>query len=371
MEVMMRRAGGTGSITKIKRDLRKPYRVTVTERTFYDEDGKKHEKKKLLGYYETRKEAQEQLDLYNRNKEHINLDFKNIKFCDLWKKWIETKENDPNLKPDTLKGYNWIYSKIADNIKNMAFVNIRFEDLQNMVNKMLKDGYNYDTLRKLRTSISQLSDYAIKCEITNINYCSLLDIGHTRRKGEAVILSDEQIKQVIKVIQTEKNEDTLICAKIIYMLCYNGLRISEFLNLKTSQIDMDKRIITIENAKTEAGDRRVPIHKDLANMYGEIYNNENEYFLINPRTKKKFSYANFRDSFWDRFRTLMDWDEHLTPHNCRKTFASKIKKAGVDATYQKLILGHSGALDLTEKVYTYVADEQLTEAVDKIKIVKL
>lgn len=367
----MRRAGGTGSITKIKRDLRKPYRVTITERTYYDEEGKKHEKKRLLGYYETRKEAQEQLDLYNRNKEHINLDFKNIKFCDLWDKWIETKENDVNLKPDTLKGYKWIYSKFPDNIKNMAFVNIRFDDFQNMINKMMKDGLNYDTLRKARTSLKQLSDYAIKCDIVNVNYADLLNIGKSRRKGETVILTDEQIQQLMKVIKTEENKDTLICAKIILLLCFNGLRISEFLDLKTSQINLDSRIITISEAKTEAGDRRVPIHKDLYNYYCELYDEENEYFLINPRTKKKFSYSNFRDSFWDRFRTLMSWDEDLTPHNCRKTLASKLKKAGVDATYQKLILGHEGALDLTEKVYTYVADEQLIEAMDKIKIVKL
>ena len=41
----MRRAQGTGTIGKSKRQLRKPYFVRITERTWHDENNKKHEKK--------------------------------------------------------------------------------------------------------------------------------------------------------------------------------------------------------------------------------------------------------------------------------------------------------------------------------------
>lgn len=60
-----------------------------------------------------------------------------------------------------------------------------------------------------------------------------------------------------------------------------------------------------------------------------------------------------------------------TPYNTRKTCSSMLKKYGVDATYQKLILGHEGFLDLTERTYTYVDVAQLVEAVNKIPSVDI
>lgn len=153
------------------------------------------------------------------------------------------------------------------------------------------------------------------------------------------------------------------------MLIYNGCRISELLNLKTADVDIDRKMIIIRDAKTAAGDRRIPIHDKLLNLYGEFYNEENEYFLTNPNTGKKYSYENFRDSYFDQLRDLYGWDSCITPHALRKTFSSMLKKAKVDSTYQKLLLGHEGALDLTEKVYTHVDDEQLIEAVNKLTVI--
>lgn len=362
----MRRAQGTGTITKTKRGLRKPYMVRVTERTYYDEVGKKHEKKKLIGYYETKKEAQDALDAYNRNKEHINLDFKNIKFCDLWEKWQKTKESD-NLSKSTQKGYKYAYDKIPDNIRNKIFVNINFDDLQSMMNNLKGEGKKYDTLRKVRNSLSQLYDYAIKCEIVNKNYAKLLDIGHSKRKGETLIFTDEQIKKLWSLLSEQEDESTLLTIKIILMLIYNGCRISEFLDLQIRNMNMDKRYFFIADSKTEAGIRNVPINYKMVNFYNEIIGNRKDgYFLINPRTGKKFTYANFRDSFYDRLIDLLGWDKNLTPHNCRKTCISMLTKKDVRPTYIKLIVGHEGALDLTEKVYTYVDIEELIEAIDKI-----
>ena len=284
----------------------------------------------------------------------------------MWKKWQKTKEN-ANLSENTMKSFKFSYDKITDNIKNKIFVNINFDDLQSMIDKLREEGKQYDTLRKVKGDLSQLYDYAIKCDIINKNYAALLDIGKSRRKGETLILKDE-LKQVQKLLETEQNEDTLITLKIIYMLCFNGCRISEFLDLKTEDIDLKKSMFYIRKAKTDAGVRRVPIHYATYNIYESLYNKENEYFLLNPRTGKKFTYANFRDSYWDRLRSLLNWNEDLTPHNCRKTCASLLKRFDVDSTYQKLIIGHEGALDLTEKVYTHIADEQLIEAINKIDI---
>ena len=151
------------------------------------------------------------------------------------------------------------------------------------------------------------------------------------------------------------------------MLIYNGCRISEFLNLKIEDMNLKDQYFNVTDSKTEAGIRQVPIGDKVINIYESIVNErEKGFFLINPNNKRKFTYANFRDSYWDRMIDLLGWDKKLTPHNCRKTCISKLTKAGVRPTYIKLIVGHEGALDLTEKTYTYVDFEELLKAINEI-----
>ena len=57
--------------------------------------------------------------------------------------------------------------------------------------------------------------------------------------------------------------------------------------------------------------------------------------------------------------------EHL-PHDTRHTTVSMLAKANVNQTIIKRIVGHSGAMDLTEKVYTHFDIQQLVDAINLI-----
>ena len=55
-----------------------------------------------------------------------------------------------------------------------------------------------------------------------------------------------------------------------------------------------------------------------------------------------------------------------TPHCCRHTCISMMVEAGVEPTMIKKIVGHSGAMTLTERVYTHLDIEKLVEAINRI-----
>ena len=59
-------------------------------------------------------------------------------------------------------------------------------------------------------------------------------------------------------------------------------------------------------------------------------------------------------------------DIELTPHCCRHTCVSMLADKEVDPTYIKLIAGHSGAMSLTERVYTHIDIKELLNAINKI-----
>ncbi|MBR7045357.1 MAG: tyrosine-type recombinase/integrase [Lachnospiraceae bacterium] len=57
--------------------------------------------------------------------------------------------------------------------------------------------------------------------------------------------------------------------------------------------------------------------------------------------------------------------KHL-PHDTRHTCISMMTEAHVDQTMIKKIVGHSGAMTLTERVYTHLDVKALLEAINKI-----
>ncbi len=360
----MRNPNGYGSITKVKRkNLRNPWQVRITVKTITDENGKKKQIKKCLGYFATKEEALNALTNYHNN--HNIADFSNIKFIDLWNKWQETKEVQV-LSESRHKGYTSTINAIPEDIKNAKFITLKYQQWQDLIDGFKKDK-GYATIKRIRGDISQLYDYAMKNDIIDKNYARMVELGKSPKRGENKIFTNEEIHEMWKIFYyNQANEEAIFTIKTVLMLIYNGCRISEFLAIKTKDVNLSEQYFEIPEAKTEAGIRKVPIHNCMIKFYESFYDSENEYLLTNPKTKKKYSYANYRDSYFDRLKVKLNWDEDITPHNARKTCASLLKKYGVDSTYQKLIIGHEGALDLTERTYTYIDVEQLVEAINKI-----
>ena len=54
------------------------------------------------------------------------------------------------------------------------------------------------------------------------------------------------------------------------------------------------------------------------------------------------------------------------PHDTRHTCISLLAEAHVDQTMIKKIVGHSGAMSLTERIYTHLDTKALLEAINQI-----
>ena len=76
------------------------------------------------------------------------------------------------------------------------------------------------------------------------------------------------------------------------------------------------------------------------------------------------SYENYRDTYWDNQIKLLNLD--YTPHSTRHTFISMLARINTNPTVIKKIVGHSGAMSLTERVYTHFEIKELIDAVNKI-----
>lgn len=348
-----RRGNSTGSITQIKGDLRKPFRVTVTTGWKYDTDkGRALQVRKNIGYYATRSDAEIALANYRQNP--YDIDASKITFAELFQKWSD--EHFPNISHSGVQGYNASY-KLCRDIWDLPFADIRLSHLQGIVDDC---GKNYPTLRKLRLLFSSLYGYAMKNDVCSKDYSQFVDINKYKDRNpdaiERTIFEEDEINNLWK--SSKANE----YMQIPLVLIYTGLRISELWNLKRDDVCLEKRYFNVTRSKTAAGIRCVPIAEKIVPFFEHWLSKNTEYVFTN-RQGGQFTDKNFRDSYWQPMMDELSLDHK--PHDTRHTCVSLLTAADVDDKLIRRIVGHAGQT-VTENVYTHFEIELLIDAINKI-----
>ena len=137
------------------------------------------------------------------------------------------------------------------------------------------------------------------------------------------------------------------------------------MDLKKGNVHLDEHYFDVISSKTENGIRKVPIADNVLPFYKAWfeYNPECEYLIHTP-DDKHFQYRNYYDSYFHPLMEQLKIDR--TPHCCRHAYISMLAEAGINQTIIKKIVGHSGAMTLTEKVYTHFDIKELVDAINRI-----
>ena len=152
--------------------------------------------------------------------------------------------------------------------------------------------------------------------------------------------------------------------QIILIMIYTGVRIDEMLSLKKENIHLEEHYFDVIKSKTENGIRKVPISDYIYPFIENWYHSSKCEYLLHTEEDKRFKYRNYYDSYFLPLMIQLGFDQ--TPHCCRHTCISLLAEAKVSPTYQKMIVGHKGAMSLTEKVYTHIDINLLIDAVNSI-----
>ena len=103
----------------------------------------------------------------------------------------------------------------------------------------------------------------------------------------------------------------------------------------------------------------------FADIYERWYNDCSACeYLIHTMDSEHFTYHNYYSNFFKPLLNRLGIDR--TPHCCRHTTISMMADAHIDQTSIKKIVGHAGAMSLTERVYTHLDVNELIEAIDRI-----
>lgn len=346
---------GFGSIVKLGGRRRKPWAVVVT-----DGFENKKQKRRYIGYYETRTEAKEALA-----KEQIcpSSPKSNITFSELYNEWLQTPAFR-DISKQTQDNYTAAY-KHLEKLYKAKFIDLRAKNYQVILDTLDR---SKSTKQKIKILCGLLYKYAMQNDIINKNYAEYIKIKAETKTEKSIFTSDE-IKLLEENVNLVKYVDTIL------ILIYTGLRIGEMLELKRSAIDLENKTIT-GGLKTDAGrDRIVPISDKILEYLKKWCNDcisPDDYIFvrddgshITPNYYRKNIFYDVLEKLGIIEPTKPGEPKRLTPHSTRHTCATLLSDSGADVNSIKLILGHTD-FNFTANTYVHTDVSKLHEAIKNI-----
>lgn len=167
-----------------------------------------------------------------------------------------------------------------------------------------------------------------------------------------VVLSKEEILDILRATKNLKHRLALA------MIYASGFRISELLELKLSDIDIDRQQIRIRHGKGRK-DRYVGLAESILPLLQNYISTYNpKVYLIEGRDGERYSPESVR-SFLRRSCSEAGIRKRVTPHTLRHSYATHLLESGVDIRYIQELLGHRDPK--TTMIYTHVTRKELRQ----------
>ncbi len=216
--------------------------------------------------------------------------------------------------------------------------------------------FNYEHILKNNYSVSYQRQVvsALKLFYERVPDCQLKieDLERPRRSFRLpTVLSEEEVMSILKFTPNIKHKSILAC------LYSSGLRISELLNLRIPDIDVERMQIRVVRGKGNK-DRVVGLSKMfliILKRYAEGYKPVD--YLFNGEDGGKYSPTSVRKILKNACDKA-GINKKVTPHVLRHSYATHMLEQGVDLRYVQELLGHSRPE--TTMIYTHVTKKKLT-----------
>lgn len=176
-------------------------------------------------------------------------------------------------------------------------------------------------------------------------------------------LTEEQVESLLHAPNTDEplgHRDRAM----LELLYATGLRVSELINLKMSQVNFNQGVLRIVGK----GDRErlIPLGDESQRWLRDFIDGPRMEILLERQTDYLFPTRRgdrmTRQAFWHiikRYALKAGIEKKLSPHSLRHAFATHLLNRGADLRVVQLLLGHS---DLsTTQIYTHVARERLKD----------
>jgi integrase/recombinase XerD len=227
-------------------------------------------------------------------------------------------------------------------------------DFDSYLGRMRAQGKSTRTIARAVSAIRSFYKFLLRDGAIKTN--PLLEIETPKFKPPIPrVLSEEEMLKLLKLPADQKL--ALRDATVLELLYATGLRVSELIALKKSDLDMEAGFLIASGKRSK--ERIVPIGtyaREVIKMYLEKMKPKGIFLFPNRKGKPMT-----RQAIWKLIRKygLLLEQGKLYPHMLRHTFATHLLEGGADLRSVQLLLGHEDIS--TTQIYTHVDRKRLKE----------
>jgi len=174
--------------------------------------------------------------------------------------------------------------------------------------------------------------------------------------------SEEELRRYYQAVWQARNFGDMV---LIKTLLYTGVRVSELVNIRLADVDLDRCQIRINEGKGKK-DRVVPFpdgFKETLGMHMAGMRGKRAAYLFESSWKKKYSDRGVRRML-ERYAEAAGLERNVSPHQLRHFLLTWLKKQGVDDALIQPYSGHASRQSL--EIYSRLAIEEAQDEYNSV-----
>ncbi len=264
----------------------------------------------------------------------------------------------------TIRAYDYDLRQLVKYLERsdqeLEFVTAR--DLRHFVHSLFDLGLAPVSINRKISSIKSFYRFLLRSKIISTNPAEALELQKVRRKLPVVL----SVEEVVAILESADERTALgmrdrVCLELLYS---SGLRISELLTLKISDLKIGESLVSVIGKGNKqrfvpfGGRAKRAIEDYLSSARPCLIKKKSSSLLILNTRGGRLSRMGF-SKILRKYRIRSGVKKRVTAHTFRHSFATHLLEGGADLRAVQELLGHADIS--TTQIYTHTDREYLKE----------
>lgn len=275
---------------------------------------------------------------------------------DIFRQYIDYLKIDKRASKNTILSYQSDLLMLEEYLNGKDPISLSRDDIVSFLKVRSDNGISTRTNAHTITILRDFYKFLIKQSYIKSNPMDMIDSPKMYKKLPKA-LSVEEVDKLLNIkLQTPYDYRNKVMLELMYA---TGMRISELINLKLTDIDFENETIRVLGKGSKV--RQVPIGEyamKYLNIYIKYYRSyfvkeTSDYVFLSVRGDKMTRQAFFK--ILKQIARKQGIDTDFSPHTIRHSFATHMLEAGADLRSIQELLGHESIS--TTQIYTNITDK--------------
>lgn len=270
--------------------------------------------------------------------------------------YLEYLELEKGLAQNTIDAYRRDLENFSDNVEANEIADISRIMINSYVRKLRENRFAPTSIMRKIASLRGFFKWATSIGIIERNPASTLEQPKIPQRLPKVI----SVKEIEEMLHNNLTPLQHVMMELLYSC---GLRVSELVNLKLTDIDLSSKYVRCFGKGSK--ERIIPIGETAKTVV-------KEYLVVRDFLIKKYNITSKKLLILENGRFVTRQDvynfihaqgklihKNISPHTLRHSFATHLLENGADLRVVQELLGHSDVS--TTQLYTHISKKRLKE----------